>query len=37
LSLLTGLVWFGWEKALGERDAELMWWEDRAEEGARWL
>jgi hypothetical protein len=38
LSLLTGLVWFGWEKALGgERDDELAWWEDRVDEGARLL
>jgi hypothetical protein len=38
LSLLAGLVWFGWEKALGgERDDELAWWEDRVDEGARHL
>jgi thiamine kinase-like enzyme len=33
LSLLAGLVVFGWEKALGD-DAELGWWCDRAREGA---
>jgi hypothetical protein len=38
VALLTGLVWFGWEKALGgRRDAELEWWEDRVEEGVAWL
>jgi hypothetical protein len=38
LSLLTGLVWFGWEKALGgQRDAELAWWEDRVAEGTACL
>jgi hypothetical protein len=38
VSLLTGLVWFGWEKALGgERDDELAWWEDRVEDGIGWL
>jgi hypothetical protein len=38
VALLTGLVWFGWEKALGgRRDAELAWWEDRVEEGVAWL
>ena len=30
LSLLGGLVQFGWEKALGGYDEELAWWEDRA-------
>jgi hypothetical protein len=33
LSLLAGLVVFGWEKALGDED-ELAWWCDRAREGA---
>jgi hypothetical protein len=33
LSLLAGLVVFGWEKALGDGD-ELGWWCDRAREGA---
>src|SRR5436190_9850957 len=33
LSLLAGLVIFGWEKALGDDD-ELGWWCDRAREGA---
>jgi hypothetical protein len=38
LALLTGLVWFGWEKALGgQRDDELAWWEDRVTDGVRWL
>lgn len=36
LSLLGGLVWFGWEKALGD-EAELAWWQDRVGEGARYL
>jgi thiamine kinase-like enzyme len=36
LSLLAGLVVFGWEKALGD-DAELGWWCDRASEGVRLL
>jgi phosphotransferase family enzyme len=36
LSLLAGLVVFGWEKALGD-DEELGWWCDRAREGARVL
>jgi hypothetical protein len=36
LSLLAGLVVFGWEKALGD-DAELAWWCDRASEGAALL
>lgn len=30
LSLLGGLVQFGWEKALGGYDDELAWWEERA-------
>jgi hypothetical protein len=33
LSLLAGLVVFGWEKALGDVE-ELGWWCDRAREGA---
>ena len=38
LSLLGGLVHFGWEKALGERNAELEWWEARAiDAAARYL
>ncbi|HLG70748.1 MAG TPA: phosphotransferase [Chloroflexota bacterium] len=36
LALLVGLVWFGWEKALGDA-AELGWWEERALRGAAWL
>jgi hypothetical protein len=30
LSLLGGLVHFGWEKALGGMDDELAWWQDKA-------
>ncbi len=37
LSLLGGLVQFGWEKAFGGMDAELAWWQSRAVEGARLL
>lgn len=37
LALLGGLVWFGWEKALGGPGAELSWWCDRAAEGLRLL
>ncbi|HEY5013133.1 MAG TPA: phosphotransferase [Acidimicrobiia bacterium] len=37
LALLGGLVQFGWEKALGGRNAELEWWEARAVDGARYL
>jgi aminoglycoside phosphotransferase (APT) family kinase protein len=37
LSLLGGLVQFGWEKAFGGLDEELLWWQDRALEGARLL
>jgi hypothetical protein len=33
LSLLAGLLVFGWEKALGDGE-ELGWWCDRAREGA---
>ena len=36
LSLLTGVVMFGWEKALGD-EAELRWWCDRARDGATFL
>jgi len=36
LSLLAGLVVFGWEKALGDDD-EFGWWCDRAREGAAQL
>jgi hypothetical protein len=36
LCLLGALVQFGWEKALGD-DAELAWWVDAADAGARWL
>ena len=32
LSLLGALVQFGWEKALGGYDDELVWWERRAVE-----
>ena len=37
LSLLGGLVHFGWEKALGGMDDELAWWQDKAVAGARLL
>jgi hypothetical protein len=37
LALLGALVQFGWEKALGGRNAELEWWEQRALDGARYL
>jgi aminoglycoside phosphotransferase (APT) family kinase protein len=37
LSLLAGLVWFGWEKALGGPGAELQWWIDRAADGLQRL
>ena len=37
LSLLGGLVQFGWEKALGGYDDELAWWEEAAVEGAEFL
>lgn len=37
LSLLGGLVWFGWEKALGGPGAELSWWVERSAEGLRQL
>ncbi|HEX4491611.1 MAG TPA: aminoglycoside phosphotransferase [Acidimicrobiia bacterium] len=37
LALLGGLVHFGWEKALGGRNDELEWWEQRALDGARFL
>jgi hypothetical protein len=37
LCLLGALVQFGWEKAFGGYDDELVWWEARAIEGARLL
>jgi hypothetical protein len=37
LSLLGGLVQFGWEKAFGGLDDELAWWQQRAVAGARLL
>jgi hypothetical protein len=37
LCLLGALVQFGWEKAFGGLDDELIWWQDRAVEGARLL
>ena len=37
LSLLGGLVQFGWEKAFGGYDDELAWWEARAVKGAAFL
>jgi hypothetical protein len=37
LCLLGALVQFGWEKALGGYDDELVWWEAKAVEGARLL
>lgn len=37
LSLLGGLVQFGWEKALGGYDDELAWWEEHALGAARFL
>jgi hypothetical protein len=37
LSLLAGLVVFGWEKALDEGNDELDWWCERAAEGAALL
>ncbi len=37
LSLLGGLVHFGWEKAFGGFDEELSWWQDKAIDGARLL
>jgi len=36
LALLTGLMWFGWEKALGDA-TELDWWAMRAVEAVHWL
>jgi hypothetical protein len=33
LALLTGSVWFGWEKALGGPGPELAWWIERAAAG----
>jgi Phosphotransferase enzyme family len=37
LCLLGALVQFGWEKAFGGYDDELVWWEERAVEGVRLL
>jgi hypothetical protein len=37
LSLLGGLVQFGWEKALGGYDEELAWWEAKALAAVPWL
>jgi hypothetical protein len=37
LSLLGGLVHFGWEKAFGGYDDELAWWEAQAVVGARYI
>ena len=37
LSLLGGMVQFGWEKALGGPGAELAWWLGRAADGLSWL
>jgi hypothetical protein len=37
LELLGAMVQFGWEKAFGGAGPELVWWEARAVEGARWL
>lgn len=37
LSLLGGLVHFGWEKAFGGMDDELAWWQAQAVAGARYL
>ncbi|WP_182377508.1 phosphotransferase [Nocardioides sp. WS12] len=37
LSLLGALVQFGWEKAFSGYDDELVWWEQRAIEGAALL
>lgn len=37
LSLLGALVQFGWEKAFSGYDDELVWWEERAVEGAALL
>ena len=34
LSLLGALVQFGWEKALGGYDEELVWWEAKAIQAA---
>ncbi|HET7350249.1 MAG TPA: phosphotransferase [Marmoricola sp.] len=34
LCLLGALVQFGWEKALGGRDDEMVWWEEQAVRGA---
>jgi hypothetical protein len=37
LCLLGALVQFGWEKAFGGYDDELVWWEKRAVDGVRLL
>jgi hypothetical protein len=37
LTLLGGLVHFGWEKAFGGLDDEMSWWQDKAVAGAAWL
>ncbi|MBI1378049.1 MAG: phosphotransferase [Frankiales bacterium] len=37
LSLLGGLVLFGWEKAFGGLDDELLWWQEHAIAGAALL
>ena len=37
LCLLGAFVQFGWEKAFGGYDDELVWWEERALEGMRLL
>jgi hypothetical protein len=37
LALLGAMLWFGWEKALDEDDAELAWWAERVDVGARRL
>jgi hypothetical protein len=37
LGLLAGVVWFGWEKALGGPGPELSWWLERAADGLRFL
>jgi hypothetical protein len=37
VGLLAGVVWFGWEKALGGPGPELSWWLQGAAEGLRCL
>jgi hypothetical protein len=34
LCLLGAMVQFGWEKALGENDRELQWWETKVRQAA---